>query len=79
MLVLDALDFGLDGKLTRRARELLGHGFPIERVAGVLFREFDLECSHRTIVRWVDRLAKEIADEAPAQTTIVKERKRHSA
>lgn len=79
MLVLDALDFGLDGKLTRRARELLSYGYSIDRAASVIHREFDLDCSHSTVNRWVTRLAKEIADEAPAPTTIVKERKRNSA
>ena len=53
MLVLDALNFGVDGALWRRAVELRSSDESIERVAQLLTKEFDLTCSHRTVVRWI--------------------------
>lgn len=76
MLVLDALDFGLDGKLTARATQLLRVGYPIDRVAATVHREFGLDCSHSTVNRWVTRLSATV--EPPKATTVAKSKRRAS-
>lgn len=56
VLVLDALDWGLDGALTSRAIELYANDVAIDAIAIALIKQFDLDVSYRTIVRWLNGL-----------------------
>lgn len=52
MLALDALNYRHDGAVWRRV-EVVRADLSIDATAATIMREFNLTCSHRTVVRWI--------------------------
>ncbi len=53
MLVLDALDCGLRGAIWQRTQELR-QTETVFKTAAILGMEFEIDLSHRSIVRWIN-------------------------